>query len=354
MTSAENNSGIQLSCPFPVEDYPQVVMAHGGGGKLTHDLIEKLFLRAFGNPIADELLDGAIIKGLGESLVMATDSHVVSPLFFPGGDIGSLSVYGTTNDVAMCGAKPLYLSVGFILEEGFPMESLWKIAQSMHTAAEKVGVKIVTGDTKVVEKGKGDGVYINTTGLGSRMGSQEVGPRHISPGDAIIISGDIGRHGISIMASREGLEFETDLISDCGPLSPMVEKLIASQIEIHCMRDLTRGGLATAMVELSKQSQMEFILDEEKIPVDPAVTGACELLGLDPLYVANEGCFALFCPPSQVEQTLGILRSFTNGRNAHQIGYVTTTEDGSVSLRTPIGTHRYLTLLSGEQLPRIC
>lgn len=354
MKDNPDDPGFSLNCPFPIEDYPQVVMAHGGGGKFTHTLIEKLFLPAFGNPIANELLDGAILNNPGKRLVMSTDSHVVSPWFFPGGDIGSLSVYGTTNDVAMCGAHPLYLSVGFILEEGFSMHSLWRIVQSMKRAAEELNVQIVTGDTKVVEKGKGDGIYINTTGLGTRDPSVEWGPTKIMAGDAIIISGDIGRHGISIMASREGLEFETDLQSDCGALSPIVEKLLKNHSGVHCMRDLTRGGLATALVEISNQSQKELILEETKIPINSAVKGACELLGLDPLYVANEGCFVLFAGADHAEETLSIIRSFPNGKQASLVGWVKSANEASLSLKTPLGTHRYLTMLSGEQLPRIC
>ena len=329
-------------------------MAHGGGGKLTHDLIDQLFLAAFANPIANELLDGAILKDAGDKLVMSTDSHVVSPLFFPGGDIGSLSVFGSANDVSMCGARPLYLSVGFILEEGFPMDSLWKIAQSMKWAADSLEVQIVTGDTKVVEKGKGDGVYINTTCIGRLDSHLTIGPKQIQVDDVIIVSGDIGRHGITIMAEREGLEFETDLKSDCGALSPIVEKLLEMGINIHCMRDLTRGGLATALLEISKQGQSELLIEETAIPVDPAVMGACEILGLDPFYVANEGCFALFVPANQAKETLEIIQSFPNGRNATTIGKVQSSGSSSLTLKTRIGTHRYLTLLSGEQLPRIC
>ncbi|MDA0348803.1 MAG: hydrogenase expression/formation protein HypE [Verrucomicrobia bacterium] len=342
------------SCPFPFEDYPQVVLAHGGGGKLTQDLVEKIFLEAFGNPISRELLDGAILKNPGQTLVMSTDSHVVSPLFFPGGDIGSLSVYGTTNDISMCGARPLFLTAGFILEEGFSMNALWKIVQSMKQAAEQVGVQIVAGDTKVVEKGKGDGVYINTTGLGFRDSSLSIGPSLIEKDDVVLVSGDIGRHGITIMASREGLEFETELISDCGPLSAMVDTLLDSGIPVHCMRDLTRGGLATAILEISKQANIDVILEEDAIPVDPAVKGACEILGLDPLYVANEGCFAVFLPASYSEKALDILQSFPSGKNAKCIGRVVSSGHSNVSLKTGLGTHRYLTMLSGEQLPRIC
>lgn len=329
-------------------------MAHGGGGKLTHDLVEKLFLSAFGNPIANEQMDGAVLPSPGETLVLSTDSHVVSPLFFPGGDIGSLSVYGTTNDLAMCGARPLYLSIGFILEEGLSMESLWKIAQSINRAAGVTGVRIVTGDTKVVDRGKGDGVYINTTGLGVRETPLDISPASIEEGDAVVISGDIGRHGISVMASREGLEFETSLMSDCGALYPIVQKLLTNDIQIHCMRDLTRGGLATALFEICNQAGIEVELDETSIPVLPAVKGACEILGLDPHYVANEGCFAAFVPANEVEFAMQIIRAFPNGKHAALIGKVKSMQRPALSVKTEIGTHRILTPLSGEQLPRIC
>ena len=329
-------------------------MAHGGGGKLTHDLIEKMFLEAFGNEIADQQLDGALLESTGNAWAMSTDSHVVSPIFFPGGDIGSLAVYGTANDVSMCGAVPKFLSLAFILEEGFSMESLWKVCQSIKQAADSIGVKIVTGDTKVVDRGKGDGIYINTTGLGQKAGTANPGPTQIKEGDVVLVSGDIGRHGIAVMASREGLEFETDIVSDCGAVSPMVERLLEEGIELHCMRDLTRGGLATAIYEICGQAGATVVLDEMAIPLNPAVKGACEILGLDPLYVANEGCFATFVAPDHAERALDIIREFENGKAATKIGEVTGCEESSLRLKTSIGTHRLLTMLSGEQLPRIC
>ena len=352
--TTDDSSNTSGNCPFPISDYPQVVLAHGGGGKLTQDLVEKIFLDSFGNPIARELLDGAILEASGKNLVVSTDSHVVSPLFFPGGDIGSLAVYGTANDVSMCGARPSYLSVGFILEEGFAMQSLWRIAQSMKRASEQIGVSIVAGDTKVVERGKGDGVYINTTGIGFRDESQCVGPDQIAQGDALLISGDLGRHGIAVLSLREGLEFDTALESDCAALSPIVEQLLKANIDIHCMRDLTRGGLATAILEISKQAEVGVVLEEKKIPVSSAVRGACEVLGLDPLYVANEGCFAAFLPADQTSKALGIIRNFPQGKQATVIGQVESADRSAVSLTTEIGTRRILTMLSGEQLPRIC
>ncbi len=309
-------------------------------------------LRVLAN--ADQQMDGAILESQVGSIVMSTDSHVVSPIFFPGGDIGSLAVFGTANDVAMCGARPLYLSVGFILEEGFSMESLWRITQSIKNASDLIGVKIVTGDTKVVDKGKGDGIYINTTGVGFRNSKLNIGPNCIEADSTVIISGDIGRHGIAVMASREGLEFETDLISDCGPLSPIVDRLLASGITIQCMRDLTRGGLATAILEICDQAGIEVVLEETSIPVNQAVKGACEMLGLDPHYVANEGCFSAFLPSNQVDQALKIIREFPQGKDAAAIGQVVSIQKPRLSMKTEIGTHRIMTMLSGEQLPRIC
>ena len=234
------------------------------------------------------------------------------------------------------------------------MESLWRVCQSIKQAADSIGVNIVTGDTKVVDRGKGDGIYINTTGLGQKTGTMEPGPTRINQADVVLVSGDIGRHGITVMASREGLEFETDIVSDCGPVSPMVERLLEEGIELHCLRDLTRGGLATAIYEICGQAGATVVLDEKAIPIQPAVKGACEILGLDPLYVANEGCFAAFVAPDHADRALEIIRAFENGKAATAIGEVTSCEESSLLLKTSIGTHRLLTMLSGEQLPRIC
>lgn len=341
-----------LSCPLPISDYPAVLLAHGGGGKLMNQLIEKMFLAAFDNPLLGQRHDGAVLCLSSPKIAMTTDSYVVRPLFFPGGDIGSLAVYGTVNDLSMCGAKPLYLSAGFILEEGLPMETLWRIIQSMKFAAGRAGVQIVTGDTKVVDKGKGDGVFINTAGIGVIEHALTVGPKSIKPGDKIILSGDIGRHGIAIMAVREGLGFECEIESDAAPVNGVVQELIQSSIEIHCMRDLTRGGLASALNEIAQVSGLSLQLQERAIPVREDVRGACEILGLDPFYVANESRFITFTPAAQAEKTLEILRAHDPA--AQMIGEVQAGDPGLVILKTGIGTSRILDMISGEPLPRIC
>ena len=344
-----------LSCPIPLNEYPVVTLAHGGGGRFTNDLIDKLFAAAFSNPQLDARHDGAILDTDGKQLAFSTDSHVVSPLFFPGGDIGKLAINGTVNDLAMCGSKPAYLSVGFILEEGFPMEMLWKIVQSMKEAAEEAQVRIVTGDTKVVDKGKCDGVYINTSGVGVIQSSRPLSPSLIEPGDAILLSGDVGRHGIAIMAVREGLSFDTELESDCASLARMTQTLIDSGLSIHCMRDLTRGGMATALIELSEAASQTIELSEDRIPICPEVRGASEILGLDPLYVANEGRCVVILPESEADKALSIMSEFEIGRTSCRIGKIGTTSDQPIVVsKTAFGTRRVLSMLSGEQLPRIC
>jgi len=342
-----------LNCPIPISDYPQVLMAHGGGGRLMNQLID-MFVTAFGHASAQSLHDGAVLEWNAESLVMTTDSYVVNPLFFPGGDIGSLAVYGTVNDLAMCGARPLYLSAGFILEEGLPMETLWRVVQSMKKAADRCGVQIVTGDTKVVDKGKGDGLFINTAGVGAPLAKQPVHPNRIQVDDAIIVSGDIGRHGMAILAQREGLRFESELESDCAPLHDLVASLIDEGVDVHALRDATRGGLASVLIELAGASKTTFELDETNIPVSDPVRGSCELLGLDPLYVACEGCCAVFVPTAEVDSTLRIMQKHESGTNARVIGRVLDGTAGDVILKTSIGSHRRLDLLTGDQLPRIC
>ena len=348
---------LTATCPIPLSDYPAVMMAHGGGGRLMNQLIERVFATAFGLVDERQRHDSAVIdiEGLGvKRLAFTTDSFVVRPLFFPGGDIGSLAVNGTVNDLAMSGARPLSLSAGFILEEGLPMETLWRIACSMRAAADKAGVRIVTGDTKVVDRGKGDGVYINTAGIGVFEHDQVIGPQSVHPGDAILLSSDIGRHGMAIMAQREGLEFETTIESDCASLAAIVQRLFDAGIDIHCMRDLTRGGLASGLVEIAHASSTTIHIDERAIPVQDQVAAACEILGLDPMYVANEGCFTAFVPSGQAEQALSILREDSVCANATQIGSVTSAGDGVVLLKSQIGVDRLVDLLSGEQLPRIC
>lgn len=344
----------QFSCPVPMNQYASVLLAHGGGGKLTHDLIEGLFLPLFSNPSLAARHDGAVLEFGARKLAFTTDSYVVRPIFFPGGDIGTLAVNGTINDLAMCGARPLYLSVGFILEEGLPMETLKRVVQSMSRAASVAGVQLVTGDTKVVDRGKGDGVYINTAGIGIVEAGRSIAPTSVIPGDAVLLSGDIGRHGIAIMAVREGLAFESAIESDCAPLAEPVLKLIEAGIEIHCLRDLTRGGLASALVEIAEAARIHVGIQETAIPVREDVRGACEILGFDPLYVANEGRFVAFVPSRDAERALALVRSHPLGTGASLIGSVTHDPAGLVTMQSSIGASRIVDMLSGEQLPRIC
>jgi len=346
-----------LQCPVPVSQYSKVVLAHGGGGRLMNDLIAKFFVAGFDNAVLNTRHDAAVLP-LGESrLAFTTDSYVVRPAFFPGGDIGRLAVNGTTNDLAMVGARPLFLSAGFILEEGFPLESLWNVVQSMRQSARAAGVEIVTGDTKVVDRGKGDGIYVNTAGVGIVEHELAIGPQSVEPGDAVLVSGDVGRHGIAIMTVREGLEFETRVESDCAALSPLVLELLNSGIEVHCLRDLTRGGLAAALVEIAETARVRILADEREIRVREDVRGACEVLGLDPLHVANEGRFVAFVAAHDAGRALAVMRSYPLGSGATIIGLVEGSgklEPGLVRLRTQLGTTRILDMPSGEQLPRIC
>jgi hydrogenase expression/formation protein HypE len=337
---------------MPARTDEVIELAHGGGGLLTRRLIDGLFRPAFAQSAQDLTHDGAVFDIGGARLAFTTDSYVVRPLFFPGGDIGSLAVNGTVNDLAMCGAEPLYLSVGLVLEEGFAIEDLRRIVASMRNAAEAAGVQLVTGDTKVVERGKGDGLYINTSGIGLRTAPLPISPQQVRPGDKVILSGDIGRHGIAIMAAREHLGFEREIASDCAPLAAPVQQLIAAGIEVHCLRDLTRGGLATGLIEIADAAKASIRLEETAIPVSEPVRGACEILGLDPLYVANEGRFVALVPGQDADRTLAILRHFDE--QAAIIGCVEHDgAAGTVSLST-IGGRRALDLLTGEQLPRIC
>lgn len=319
-----------------------------------HQLIERMFTPAFSNSLLDTRHDGATFSVNGARLAFTTDSYVVRPIFFPGGDIGSLAVNGTVNDLAMCGARPLYLSVGFILEEGLPMETLWSVVQSMRRAADEARVQIVTGDTKVVDKGKGDGIFINTAGVGVVEHDLSISPASMRPGDAVLLSGDLGRHGIAIMAEREGLTFERAIESDCAPLCDLVMRLIDAKIEIHCLRDLTRGGLASALVEIAEAAKAQIWIDESSIPVREDVRGACEILGFDPLYLANEGRFVAFVAAPDVERALGILNSHPLGNGARLIGKVTTGAPPTVVMKSRIGATRIVDMFSGEQLPRIC
>ena len=349
-----NGEEFSVSCPIPRSDYPQVLLAHGGGGKLMAQLIEKMFVPTFDNPFLSRQHDGAVVELNGVRVAFSTDSYVVDPLFFPGGDIGSLAVNGTANDLAMCGARPLYLSAGFIIEEGLEMEQLWRVVRSMQQAAAETGVALVTGDTKVVDRGKGDGIFINTAGIGLIEHGMTIAPDRIRPGDALLLSGDIGRHGIAIMAQREGLAFESTIESDCAPVAGLVMKLLEEGIEIRCLRDLTRGGLATALVEIAAQAGRQIDIEERRIPVQEEVRGACEILGLDPLYVANEGRFVAFVAAEQAERAVEIMRAHSSGEGATIIGRVAEEESGLVTLQSAIGVRRIVDRLSGEQLPRIC
>jgi hydrogenase expression/formation protein HypE len=319
-----------------------------------HDLLERWVLPAFGNPQLDSRHDGAVFDLGGARLAFTTDSYVVHPLFFPGGDIGSLAVNGTVNDLAMCGARPLYLSAAFIMEEGLPLDSLQRVIASMRKCAEVAGIQIVTGDTKVVDKGKGDGIFINTAGVGVLGHHRNIGPASVRAGDAILLSGDLGRHGIAIMMVREGLEFESTIESDCAPVAAPVLALLGSGIDVHCLRDLTRGGLATSLVEIAETAGVNIVIQESHIRVQEDVKGACEILGFDPLYLANEGRFVAFIPTSQVARALAILRGHEVSSAAEVVGYVTDTPEKTVTLKTVIGTERVLDMLTGEQLPRIC
>jgi hydrogenase expression/formation protein HypE len=350
----KKEKSFELNCPIPISQYPQVTLAHGGGGTLMHNLIEKMFLGAFKNPSLEARHDSAVLNLTGKKLAFTTDSYVISPLFFPGGDIGSLAIHGTVNDLSMSGAKPLYISAGFIIEEGLPMETLWKIVLSMQEAAEEARVEIVTGDTKVVDKGKGDGIFINTAGVGVVEHHLVINPSSVKPNDVIILNGDIGRHGIAIMAHREGLEFETTIESDSAPLNGIVQNLIKAGLEIHCMRDLTRGGLASALVEIAEASNHNINIIEADIPVREDVQGACEMLGFDPLYIANEGRFIVILPEKDVKKALSIMKKSEHDIESKIIGKVTDENKGLVTMKSKIGAARIVDMLSGEQLPRIC
>jgi len=345
-----------LSCPVPRVADDRIVLAHGGGGRLTHQLIEKIFIPAFFNDALEQRHDGAVVPVNGTRLAFTTDSFVVRPLMFPGGNIGDLAVNGTVNDLAMCGARPLYLSAGFILEEGLEMETLRTVVASMQQAAANANVQLVTGDTKVVDKGKGDGIFVNTSGIGVIESNVKmpIGPASVQPGDAVIVSGDLGRHGIAILSVREGLEFESPIQTDCANLWPSVEALLNAGIEIHCLRDLTRGGLATTLNEIASDRNVCIRLEEALIPVDEVVQGACEILGLDPLYVANEGRFAVFVPVAEADAALQVMKKLEVSRASVRVGKVEESPGRTVILQSRIGGNRVVDMLSGEQLPRIC
>jgi hydrogenase expression/formation protein HypE len=313
-----------------------------------------MFMPVFNNPALGARHDGARLEIGGATLAFTTDSYVVRPLFFPGGDIGAIAVNGTVNDLAMCGARPMFLSAGFILEEGLPMETLWQVVQSMQAAAVAAGVSLVTGDTKVVDCGKGDGVYLNTAGVGLIEHGRVVAPDRVRPGDVVLLSGDIGRHGMAVMAARENLEFESAIESDCAPLSAPVLDLLDAGVDVHCLRDLTRGGLASGLVEIARTAGLHVHVHESAIDVREDVRGACEILGFDPLYVANEGRFVAFVPEREADRALAILRRHDVSAGAAAIGAVFAGPAGVVTLRSSIGATRVVDLLTGEQLPRIC
>ncbi|MDQ3621065.1 MAG: hydrogenase expression/formation protein HypE [Verrucomicrobiota bacterium] len=342
------------ACPLPLTNYSEIVLAHGSGGKLSHQLIEKIVLPQFRNELLEPLHDGAIFSMNGARLAFSTDSYVVSPIFFPGGDIGKLAVHGTVNDLAMCGARPLYLSVGFILEEGTPMDDFWRIVQSMRSAADAAGVMLITGDTKVVDRGKADKIFINTSGIGQIADGIDIHPARAQAGDKIIVSGEIAVHGIAIMSVREGLEFETEIASDTAPLNGLVEAVFAASNDIHVLRDPTRGGITSALTEIAQTANVGMLLDEVRIPISEEVKGACEILGLDPLYVANEGKLLAIVPPDHGERVLAAMRAHPLGRQSAIIGEITSDHPRFVMMKTRVGGRRVVDMLSGEQLPRIC
>ncbi len=343
-----------LACPLPFEDDAVVQMAHGGGGRKMAQLIERVFLPAFRSDTLSQLGDGAVFTIGRERLAFTTDTFVVQPAFFPGGDIGSLAIHGTANDLAMCGAEPLGFSVGLVLEEGFPMTDLQRIIASIAAASAQVGAPVMTGDTKVVDRGKGDGIYVNTSGIGRVRDGVTVGPERATPGDVILVSGPVGDHGIAVMAARSGIDLETQLCSDSAPVLFLVRALLQAVPETKVLRDPTRGGLATALCEIAGSSRVGMRIDEGAVPVRSEVRGACELLGFDPLYVACEGRFMAIVPAASAERALAALRGLPDGADAQRIGEVTNGDPGRVLLRTQIGSHRRLERLSGEQLPRIC
>jgi len=357
-SSGDSDFGIRTSdlpsCPLPISDHKEIVLAHGSGGKLTHRLIEQVILPAFRNAFLEPLHDGAVFPVNDTRLAFATDSYVVKPIFFPGGDIGRLAVHGTVNDLAMCGARPLYLSAAFIIEEGFPMPDFKRVLQSMRDAADAAGVQLVTGDTKVVDRGKGDQIFINTSGIGIVENGVNMDPARAGVGDRIIVSGQIAAHGIAIMSVREGLEFESGIASDTAPLNGLVQAIFAASKNVRVLRDPTRGGVTSALTEIAQAAGVGIRLEERSLPISEEVKGACEILGLDPLYVANEGKLLAIVAAEEVERVLAAMRDHPLGRNSAVIGEVVDSHPGMVTMKTHIGGTRVVDMLSGEQLPRIC
>ena len=347
---------IHLNCPIPFTDSDRVLLAHGGGGRMTHQLISQVFYPAFRNPLLEQDHDGSVFPMEEGRLAYSTDSFVVDPIFFPGGDIGDLAINGTVNDLACCGARPLYLTAGFILEEGLPLADLQRIVQSMKRAAERAGVQIVAGDTKVVERGKCDKLFINTSGIGIVPPGIRIAPDQATPGDVVICSGPIGLHGITILSARESLGFETDLKSDTASLNIMISELLHTIGEVHVLRDPTRGGVSGTLNEIAQDAGVDILLDEDALPIPEAVRAASEMLGLDSLYIANEGLVLVILPESLAEQALPLMRRFEEGRQATVIGRITkqSGEQARVKMKTLYGNYRIIDMLSGEQLPRIC
>lgn len=359
METEESNNGIDIetllgSCPIPISNYKEITLAHGSGGKLTHRLIEQMILPQFKNEFLQPLHDGALLNINNTKLAFSTDSYVINPIFFPGGDIGELAMNGTVNDISMCGAKPMYISAAFIIEEGFAMEDFWRIILSMKKAAKKAGVLLVTGDTKVVDRGKGDQIYINTSGIGIIPGDVNIQPANVKAGDKIIINGTIADHGIAIMSVRENLEFETEIRSDTAALNGLVETILEASKNIHMLRDATRGGVTSVMTEIAESSKLGVHLEETKIPIREDVKGACEMLGLDPLYVANEGKMIAIVPPEICDTILHAMQLHPLGKDATIIGEIVRGHPGMVMMKTAVGGSRVVDMLSGEQLPRIC
>ncbi len=344
------------SCPLPLRDHPNIVLGHGGGGTLSAELVEHLFLPAYGDAagVLAQLGDAAVVQAGGARLAMSTDSYVVRPRFFPGGNIGDLAINGTVNDLAVAGATPLFLTVGMILEEGLPLEELNSIAATMGGAAKLAGVSIVSGDTKVVDTGHGDGIYINTAGLGVVPDGVDLGPHRVRPGDAVLVSGSIGMHGIAVMSVREGLEFGSDIVTDSAPLNGLVSALLNANIDVHMMRDPTRGGVAASLTEIARAAKVGVDIVERDVPVPDDVRAACGFLGLDPLYVANEGKLVAFVDESDAERALEIMRAHEFGRGATRIGVAVSDHPGIVVAKTGIGGTRVVDLPLAEQLPRIC
>lgn len=341
-------------CPIPIEEYERVLLAHGGGGKLSAQLVEKMFLPEFRNEFLSDMHDGAILQGFKNRLAFTTDSYVVQPIFFPGGNIGDLAVNGTVNDLACCGAISGFISLGFIIEEGLEMETLWQIVQSIKTASELSGMMIVTGDTKVVDHGKGDKIFINTSGVGPVEDGINISPASCKPGDKILLSGTLADHGVAIMSTRAGLSFETTIESDTAPLNGMVKNILIATKRIRVFRDPTRGGLASSLNEISSSCGLTLQISEDLIPIREEVKGTCEILGLDPLYIANEGKLIAIVPEEEADMVLEAMKNHPLGTEAACIGEVTNQNKARVQMITTIGSSRIVDMISGEQLPRIC